>query len=142
MATRVELTPFVWLKPAAVSCSGVLDGTRLTAHKKDEDENVNDKHARYDESRAEPGGAKLSRYLQANAAAEIEKEITEPHAIEQPDRGDREPPARSKRDERQPREKRCDSVPDRSGTSEGLRKPRHHDAWNEKSDADESKRLR
>ena len=67
---------------------GLLDGTRPTPHKKDKDENVNDEHARHDEGRTEPRGAKLRRHLQANAAAEIEKQVTEPHEIEQPDRGE------------------------------------------------------
>jgi len=61
------------LKPAAVRCSGVLDGPRLISHKKYEDENVNDKHARHDEGWTEPRGAKLRRHLQVNSAAEIEK---------------------------------------------------------------------
>ena len=69
--------PPAQLKPAAVSFS-LLDGTRLTPHERDKHENVYDKHARYDEGRAEPGGANLSRYLQMNPAAEIEKEVTEP----------------------------------------------------------------
>ena len=102
---------------------------------------MNDEHARHDEGGPEPRGAKLRRDLKANAAAEIEKQVTEPHEIEQPDRGDREPRARSKCDEREPGEKRRDRVPDGGGASECLRKPRLHDARNEKGDADESKRL-
>src|SRR2546421_10507243 len=92
--------------------TNTLDSTRLTPHEKDEDENVNDKHARHDEGRTEPRGAKLRRHLQANSVTEIEKQVTQPHEIEQPDRGDREPPARSKRNERQPSENRYDHVPD------------------------------
>jgi hypothetical protein len=62
--------------------NAVSDRTVLIPHKKDEDENVNDQHARHDEGRTEPGGAKLRRYLKTNAAAEIEKQVTEPHEIE------------------------------------------------------------
>ena len=120
----------------------MLGGFAAILHKQDKHEDVTDKHARHDESRSEPGGAKLRRYLQTNAAAEIEKQITKPHEIEEPDRGDREPPACSKRDERQPRQHRCDGVPDRRGPGECLRKPRLDDAWNEKREADEPKRLR
>ena len=64
-----------------------LGGIRLTPHKKDEDENVNDKHGRHDEGRSEPRGAKLRRHLQANSVTETEKQVTQPHEVEQPDRG-------------------------------------------------------
>src|SRR5712691_11316776 len=104
-----------------------LGGIRLTPHKKDEDENVNDKHGRHNEGRSEPRGAKLRRYLQASSSAEIEKQVTEPHEIEQPDRGDREPPACSQSDERQPRENRYDNVPDGRAPRKCFRKPRLHD---------------
>ncbi len=51
-------------------------------HKQDEHEDVKDQHARHDESRSEPGGAKLRRDLQTNSAAEIQQQVTEPHEIE------------------------------------------------------------
>ena len=61
------------LPPKARKVGSGLDGTRLTPHKSDEDEKVNDEHARHDEGRTEPRGAELRRHLQANSAAEIEK---------------------------------------------------------------------
>ena len=43
---------------------------------------------------------------------------------------------------RQPGQSRYDNVPDGCAPRECLRKPRLHDTWNEKRDADEPKRLR